>query len=155
VYYGHYFDWQRAGLPNPPFTFTTQFTNTMQSACFPLAESLFYVRRFEAYSRIVCINRSRMMSIASCIHPIRFAAPALQLSIYYPTAASADAEHLPRLTHAQQLLLLCSSSHACHLAHVLLMPRNGRRFNKDPRKALLQRMFDEGMVMRLVMLGLQ
>jgi hypothetical protein len=73
----------------------------------------------------------------------------------YPASASADAEHVSRLMHAQQLLLLCTASHSCHLAHVLLMPSIGHRFNKDPRKVLLQRMFDEVMVRRLVMLGWQ
>jgi hypothetical protein len=150
----NYFDWKVAGLPEPPREFLSQWADTMETNCCRLAVSLSYVRRFEAYCKIVCFNRSRMINMMSSIHPIRLASPVLQLCIY-PTAGSAEAEHMPRLTHAQQQLLLCTASHACHLAHALLMPSIGHRFNKDRRKVLLQRMFDEVMVRRLVMLGWQ
>ncbi len=153
-YHANYFDWKHAGLPKPPGKFLSQWANTMETVCCPLTVSLCYVRRFEAYCKIVCFSRSRMINMMACIHPIRLASPVSQLSIY-PTAVSAEAEHMPRLTHAQQLLLLCTASHACHLAHALLMPSIGHRVNKDPRKVLLQRMFDEVMVGRLVMLGWQ
>jgi hypothetical protein len=84
---------------------------------------------------------------------IRLAAPVLQLRIH-ATAASAVAGHLPGLTRAQLLLLLSNASCACHLARVLLMSGKVRyRFNKDPCKLLLQRMFDEVMVRRLVLLS--
>ncbi len=141
----HNDDWQRAGLPVPPSKFVGKWVDRY-SADRNLVP-LVYVRRFEAFCRIVCTNRSRMAS------SIRLAAPVLQLRIH-ATAASAVAGHLLRLTRAQQLLLLSTASCACHLARVLSMPGKVRYgFNKDLCKLLLQRMFDEVMVRRLVLLS--
>jgi hypothetical protein len=142
----HHGDWQRAGLPLPPKTFLSKWASDDQYSSCQRVLAMCYLTRFEAFCRIVCTNRSRMAS------SILVAAHVLQLRIH-PTVASAVAGHLPMLTRAQQQLLLSTASCACHLARVLLMPSKVRyRFNKDPCKLLLQRMFDEVMVRRLVLL---
>jgi hypothetical protein len=139
-------DLQLAGLPVPPSKFVGEWMDVIDAYRSSPDRNLLplvYARRFEAFCRIVCTNRSHMAS------SMRLAAPVLQLRIH-ATAASAVVWHLTELTCSQQLLLLSTASCACHLARVLLMPgKVSYGFNK----LLLQRMFDEVMVRRLVLLS--
>ena len=63
------------------------------------------------------------------------AAPGPQLPLPLYAAPAAAALYSPRLTRAQQQLLLCSASHAHHFVRVMMA--RDVRYNRDPRKLLL------------------
>ncbi len=125
-------DWQRLGWPLPP-----------QHMCRTWTQALFYVRWILAFCTLVCSSRSHL---ASCV---RVAAAAPPLLLY--AAPAPAAVYLPMLKHAQLQLLLCGAGHACHFVRVM-MPRDVR-YNRDPRKQLLLRLFTEAAVQRLSGLG--
>ncbi len=122
-------DWRRLGWPLPSRQMRCTWT--------------FYVRWFPAFCTLVCSSRSHLAS------SFRVAAAAPPLLLY--AAPAAAAVYLPMLTHAQLQLLLCGTGHTCHFVRVM-MPRDVR-YNRDPRKQLLLRLFTEAAVQRLSGLG--
>ena len=110
------------------------------------ARSLSYARLSRACCALVCSSRSSLAS------GMRLAAPGPQLPLPVYADPAAAALYFPRLTRAQQQLLLCTASHACHFVGVM-MPR-GVRFNRDPRKLLLLCLYSEAVAQQLLQLGI-
>ena len=121
--------WQLCGLAVPP------------ELMVDWAQSLSYARIYRACCVLVCSSRSSLAS------SMRIAAPGPQPPLPLYAAPAAAALYSPRLTRAQQQLLLCSASHAHHFVRVMMA--RDVRYNRDPRKLLLLCLYSEAAVQRL------
>ena len=126
--------WQLCGLAVPPEHMRNDW-----------AQSLSYLRIYRACCVLVCSSRSSLAS------SMRLAAPGPQLPLPLYAAPAAAALYFPRLTRAQQLLLLCTASHARHFARVMMA--RDVRYNRDPRKLLLLCVYSEAAVSAIARLS--
>ena len=127
-------DWQRTGLGDPP---------SRDISCCRWVDALMHLRQYPFWCRLLC-SQYHLVSF------IRLQAPVHQQHLCAaPDASDAAAApiYVPRLTHAQLQLLLCTAGHACHFVRVM-MPRDVRH-NTDPRKQLLLRLLDDAVAMQL------
>ena len=122
--------WQLCGLTLPPEHMRDNW-----------AQSLSYARIYRACCLLVCSSRSSLAS------SMRIAAPGPRLPLPLYAAPAAPALYFPRLTRAQQQMLLCTASHAHHFVRVM-MARDVRH-NRDRRKLLLLCLYSEAAVQRL------
>ncbi len=129
-------DWQLVGLSVPP-----------KHMRYDWAQSLSYARLSRSCCALVCCRSSSLAS------GMRLAAPCPQLPLPLYADPAAAALHFPRLTHAQQQLLLCTASHAGHFVRVT-MARDAR-YHRDPRKQLLLCLHSEAVVQRLLQMSFQ